>query len=112
MKVVQDAHSCRFCRSDRGTLVMDLGPQPPSELFPPFDAPGPDPVFPLRLWMCGACALAQLADDMDVPEDPQGVQPDALSPASRRSCPVTGRSPSSRARTGAAGCRSCASGDS
>jgi C-methyltransferase C-terminal domain/Putative zinc binding domain len=78
MKVVQDAHSCRFCRSDRGTLVMDLGPQPPSELFPPFDAPGPDPVFPLRLWMCGACALAQLADDMDVPEDPQGVQPDAL----------------------------------
>ena len=57
---------------------MDLGEQPPSELFPPFDEPGPDPVFPLRLWMCGECGLAQLADDMDVPEDPQGVQPEAL----------------------------------
>lgn len=57
---------------------MDLGAQPPSELFPRADAPGPDPVFPLRLWMCGECGLAQLADDMDVPEDPQGVQPDAL----------------------------------
>ncbi|GAA1304587.1 class I SAM-dependent methyltransferase [Pseudonocardia xinjiangensis] len=75
---MQDAHRCRFCRSDRGTVVMDLGPQPPSELFPPFDAPGPDPVFPLRLWLCAACGLAQLADDMDVPEDPQGVAPDAL----------------------------------
>jgi hypothetical protein len=78
MKAVQDAHVCRFCRSTRGTLVMNLGEQPPSELFPPFDAPGPDPVFPLRLWMCGDCGLAQLADDMDVPENPQGVQPDAL----------------------------------
>ncbi|WP_433556429.1 class I SAM-dependent methyltransferase [Pseudonocardia xinjiangensis] len=75
---MQDAHRCRFCRSACGTVVMDLGPQPPSELFPPFDAPGPDPVFPLRLWLCAACGLAQLADDMDVPEDPQGVAPDAL----------------------------------
>ncbi|HEY4420070.1 MAG TPA: methyltransferase domain-containing protein, partial [Pseudonocardia sp.] len=78
MKAVQDVHVCRFCRSARGTLVMDLGDQPPSELFPPLDAPGPDPVFPLRLWMCGECGLAQLPDDMDVPEDPQGVQPEAL----------------------------------
>jgi hypothetical protein len=78
MKAVQDVHLCRFCRSAGGTLVMDLGEQPPSELFPPLDAPGPDPVYPLRLWMCGECGLAQLADDMDVPEDPQGVQPEAL----------------------------------
>lgn len=73
-----NAHVCRFCRSARGAVVMDLGSQPPSELFPRLDAPEPDPVFPLRLWMCGECGLAQLADDMDVPEDPQGVQPEAL----------------------------------
>ena len=78
MKAGQDVHICRFCRSASGTLVMDLGEQPSSELFPPFDAPGSDPVFPLRLWMCGECGLAQLADDMDVPDDPQGVQPEAL----------------------------------
>jgi hypothetical protein len=69
---------CRFCRSTHGQVVVDLGDQPASEKFPPVDAPGPDARFPLRLWMCRDCGLAQLADDVDAPEDPQGTQPDAL----------------------------------
>ncbi len=74
---VTDIH-CRFCRSPEGAVVVDLGRQPGSELFPRFNEPGPDPVFPLRLWLCRECGLAQLADDLDVPEDPQGDQPMAL----------------------------------
>ncbi|MFC5996712.1 class I SAM-dependent methyltransferase [Pseudonocardia hispaniensis] len=69
---------CRFCRSDDGSVVADLGTQPGCEFFPRLADPGPDPVFPLRLWLCAGCGLAQLADDMAVPEDPQGVQPEAL----------------------------------
>lgn len=69
---------CRFCRSSEGAVVVDLGHQPGSELFPRSDEPGPDPVFLLRLWLCRECGLAQLADDVEVPEDPQGDQPAAL----------------------------------
>ncbi|GEL20815.1 transferase [Pseudonocardia asaccharolytica DSM 44247 = NBRC 16224] len=59
-------------------MVADLGTQPGCEYFPPLGDPGPDPVFPLRLWLCADCGLAQLADDTAVPEDPQGTQPEAL----------------------------------
>ncbi len=70
---------CRFCRSVDGAIVVDLGEQPSSELFPAQADPGPDPVFPLRMWLCASCGLAQLADDADVPEEPTGQEPAALS---------------------------------
>jgi hypothetical protein len=69
---------CRWCGGDRGDLVLDLGAQPASEYFPPLDEPGPDPLFPLRLWLCAGCGLAQLPDDDEVPEQPEGVEPRAL----------------------------------
>ncbi len=69
---------CRFCRSSDGALVLDLGAQPSSEFFPPVTDPGPDARFVLRLWLCAACGLAQLADDDVVPEDALGDEPAAL----------------------------------
>jgi hypothetical protein len=70
--------TCRSCRRADGELVLDLGAQPSSELFPKVDDPGPDPLFPLRMWLCANCGLAQLADDADVPEEVAGTEPAAL----------------------------------
>lgn len=70
--------SCRFCGANRGDVVVDLGRQPSSELFPSRTDPGPDPTFPVRLWLCRACGLAQLADHDDVPEEVVGLEPEAL----------------------------------
>ncbi|GAA4886296.1 class I SAM-dependent methyltransferase [Pseudonocardia benzenivorans] len=69
---------CRWCGTGAGELVLDLGRRPTSEFFPRLDDPGPDPLFPLRLWLCGHCGLAQLADDDEVPEQPVGIEPQAL----------------------------------
>ncbi|MCE3553468.1 class I SAM-dependent methyltransferase [Pseudonocardia sp. RS11V-5] len=69
---------CRFCRGADGEVVLDLGNVPACEYFPPAADPGPDPLFPLRLWLCGTCGLAQLADDADLPDQPEGVEPSAL----------------------------------
>jgi C-methyltransferase C-terminal domain/Putative zinc binding domain len=69
---------CRFCRSDAGELVLDLGRQPACEYFPPLDDHGVDAEFPLRLWLCAGCGLAQLPDDAELPDQPEGVEPDAL----------------------------------
>jgi len=69
---------CRFCGSISGDIVLDLGPQPPSEYFPALADPGPDPVAPLRMWFCADCRLAQLADRGQLPEDPVGLEPSAL----------------------------------
>lgn len=70
--------ACRACGCRAGTLVLDLGPQPPCDLFPPAGDPGPDPVFPLRMWLCGQCALAQLVEDPGTREEPAGAEPRAL----------------------------------
>src|SRR4051794_24724096 len=72
------AARCRFCRSADGDLVLDLGLQPACEYFPPVDDDAPDPVFPLRLWLCADCGLAQLADDAQLPDEPEGLEPAAL----------------------------------
>ena len=72
------ASSCRFCRSGPLTEVLDLGSQPACEYFPPLDDRRPDPLFPLRLALCAACGLAQLADDAVLPDEPVGTEPAAL----------------------------------
>jgi hypothetical protein len=70
--------TCRFCGKDDGRIVLDLGHQPSSELFPAAADAGPDPVYPLRMWLCARCGLAQLADDTVVPEEVLGREPAAL----------------------------------
>jgi C-methyltransferase C-terminal domain len=42
------------------------------------DVPGPDPVYPLGMWLCSSCGLAQLLTDPTVPAEPKGVEPAAL----------------------------------
>jgi len=70
--------TCRACHRTEGELVLDLGMQPSSELFPEQSDPGPDALFPLRMWLCTRCGLAQLADDAEVPEEVVGAEPAAL----------------------------------
>jgi hypothetical protein len=72
------APSCRACRSQTGDLVLDLGEQPACDYFPRREDPGPDPVYPLHMWLCSACGLAQLVADPTVPEEPRGTEPTAL----------------------------------
>lgn len=71
------APPCRWC--DGATdIVLDLGQQPAADHFPLPTDPLPDPVHPLRMMLCRRCSLAQLADDATVPEEPRGVEPQAL----------------------------------
>jgi hypothetical protein len=71
-------HACRACGTTDGQLVLDLGQQPACDYFPRQDDPGPDPVYPLQMWLCAACGLAQLLSDPTVPEEPRGAEPAAL----------------------------------
>ena len=73
-----DKHACRACRGSAGHLVLDLGEQPACDYFPRRDDPGPDPVYPLQMWLCSSCGLAQLLADPTVPEEPRGTEPAAL----------------------------------
>jgi hypothetical protein len=70
--------ACRACRHRTGDLVLDLGEQPASDFFPRSDEPGPDPLYPLQMWLCSACHLAQLVADPTVPDEPRGAEPAAL----------------------------------
>jgi SAM-dependent methyltransferase len=71
-------HACRACGTTDGRLVLDLGEQPACDYFPSQDDPGPDPVYPLQMWLCEGCGLAQLLADPTVPEEPRGAEPVAL----------------------------------
>lgn len=70
--------TCRACGCRSGDLVLDLGDQPACDYFPGKDDPGPDPVYPLQMWLCSSCGLAQLVSDPTVPEEPKGSEPAAL----------------------------------
>jgi hypothetical protein len=71
-------HRCRSCRSPDGEIVLDLGNQPAADHFPAVEEPGPDPAYPLQMWLCAGCGLAQLLVDPTVPEEPRGAEPAAL----------------------------------
>jgi C-methyltransferase C-terminal domain/Putative zinc binding domain/Methyltransferase domain len=73
-----NARECRACRGEVGHVVLDLGDQPACDYFPLSDDPGPDPVYPLQMWLCSHCGMAQLLDDPTVPEEPKGTEPAAL----------------------------------
>ena len=51
---------------------------PACDYFPNCDDPGPDPGYPLRMWLCSTCGLAQLDGDDPVAEEPRGSEPHAL----------------------------------
>src|SRR5712672_2442092 len=70
--------ACRACGGPDGHLVLDLGEQPACDYFPQQDDPGPDPMYPLQMWLCSSCGLAQLLADPTVPEEPRGTEPAAL----------------------------------
>src|ERR1700734_811871 len=70
--------ACRACGTSDGQLVLDLGEQPACDYFPRYDDPGPDPCYPLQMWLCSSCGLAQLLADPTVPEEPKGAEPAAL----------------------------------
>jgi hypothetical protein len=75
---VSKPHRCRWCSGTAGGIVLDLGDQPAADYFPAVDEPRPDPVYPLQMWLCSACGLAQLLVDPTVPEEPRGAEPAAL----------------------------------
>jgi C-methyltransferase C-terminal domain/Putative zinc binding domain/Methyltransferase domain len=77
-KQLSEPNRCRFCRSTDGEIVLDLGDQPAADYFPAVDEPGPDPAYPLQMWLCAGCGLAQLLVDPTVPEEPRGAEPAAL----------------------------------
>ena len=70
--------ACRACHGQSGQLVLDLGEQPACDYFPPCDDQGPDPVYPLQMWLCSSCGLVQLVADATMPEEPKGTEPAAL----------------------------------
>jgi len=76
--VTTGRHACRACRGQAGSVVLDLGWQPACDYFPPADDPGPDANYPLQMWLCASCGLAQLMADPTVPEEPRGTEPAAL----------------------------------
>jgi len=75
---VSEPHRCRACGDTEGEIVLDLGEQPAADHFPAVDEPGTDPAYPLQMWLCDACGLAQLLIDPTVPEEPRGAEPAAL----------------------------------
>ena len=70
--------ACRFCAGRSGQLVLDLGKQPACDHFPGSDDPGPDPSYPLQMWLCSSCGLAQLVGEPITAEEPRGAEPEAL----------------------------------
>ncbi len=72
-----DGHRCRGCRATGGEIVLDLGEQPAADHFPLVTDAGPDPRYPLALWWCASCGLAQLLDDATLPEEARGIEPAA-----------------------------------
>jgi hypothetical protein len=71
------ADGCRACGSADGRVVLDLGEQPAADRFPGADDPLPDPRYPLAMWWCAACGLAQLHDDATTPDEPRAIEPRA-----------------------------------
>lgn len=65
--------ACALCGTTGGPqdVALDLGRQPSMRHYPLPTDPGPDPTYPLAMWVCPSCGLAQLlADDTDEPEMP------------------------------------------
>ena len=51
---------CRICNSEDLSLVLDLGDQPWGNNFLKKDELGKEPFYPLKLFYCNKCSLAQI----------------------------------------------------
>lgn len=71
---------CRACRDPDPERVLDLGTVPAADYFPLASTPAgtAESAHPLAMVLCHGCGLAQLADDDTVPDEPRGVEPQAL----------------------------------
>lgn len=78
------APRCRGCGGTEPELVLDLGAQPASDLFPPVESPEPQPRWPLQLWFCPDCALVQLGPMQPLLEEPVRAVESATSRAHAR----------------------------
>ena len=72
------SHACRSCSGQSGDLVLDLGNQPACDHFPAVHGQDSDPTYPLQMWLCSSCGLAQLVGEPIVAEEPLGSEPEAL----------------------------------
>ena len=72
------SHACRSCSGQSGQLVLDLGNQPACDHFPPLHGKDSDPTYPLQMWLCSTCGLAQLVGEPIAAEEPLGSEPEAL----------------------------------
>lgn len=79
---------CRFCAGQQGEVVLDLGETPACDDFPSAADPGPDATYPLRMWLCADCGLAQLTGRATPAEQPLGTEPEALVQQARRAIEV------------------------
>ncbi|GAA1999811.1 class I SAM-dependent methyltransferase [Microbacterium ulmi] len=73
-----DSWRDRWSGEPGGYVVLDLGEQPPSDLFPRPEAPGPDPRYPLRMVISTVSGLIQLEDDPTTPQEVLGIEPIAV----------------------------------
>lgn len=72
------SHACRSCAGQSGDLVLDLGNQPACDHFPGYSDLGSDQVYPLQMWLCASCGLAQLVGEPILAEEPLGREPEVL----------------------------------
>jgi hypothetical protein len=68
----------RWSGDPAGVVVLDLGEQPASDLFPWPSDPTPDPRYRMRMVFSPVSGLLQLEDDPTTPEEVMGVEPAAL----------------------------------
>ncbi|MDO8561320.1 MAG: class I SAM-dependent methyltransferase [bacterium] len=58
--------TCRICEGSDLVKILDLGKTPPANAYLRKEELGnPEPVFPLALYFCRTCSLAQLLDVVD-----------------------------------------------
>ncbi|CAG7602869.1 transferase [Rhodococcus opacus] len=72
--------ACRGCGVAVFDRVLDLGSMPAADFFPPVGSPvtPAESAHRLTMALCRECGLAQLVDDDTAPEEPRGVEPEAL----------------------------------
>lgn len=68
----------RWSGTADGVVVLDLGEQPASDLFPLPSDPTPDPLYRMRMVFSPVSGLLQLEHDPTSPEEVMGVEPAAL----------------------------------
>ncbi|MEU5843479.1 class I SAM-dependent methyltransferase [Rhodococcus sp. NPDC047139] len=92
---------CRACGHEHLERVLDLGAVPPADHFPPADSSpsAAESTHELAMDMCAGCGLAQLADDDTVPDEPRGIELEALREQARKAVEAVEKSGRLQGRT-------------